>query len=217
MAEKNVAFNEDYWNAFYQKFQRHTPSQFCVSIVTEIDEGATIVELGSGNGRDSHYLASQGYITVALDLSHEAIKRCKEHAEKHDVLHSHFYQGDITSADDIAALVEKAREKSAGQRVVFYSRFVMHSIDQEQESSFITALSDSMCTGEMVYFEFRSKEDETLEKHYGGHYRRYIDTASFTRALESRGLLTRYSITGQGMAKFKDEDPFVSRVIASKK
>ena len=113
MAEKNVAFNEDYWNAFYQKFQRHTPSQFCVSIVTEIDEGATIVELGSGNGRDSHYLASQGYITVALDLSHEAIKRCKEHAEKHDVLHSHFYQGDITSADDIAVLVENAREKSA--------------------------------------------------------------------------------------------------------
>tara|TARA_B110000977_G_scaffold192130_1_gene265238 strand:- start:3066 stop:3719 length:654 start_codon:yes stop_codon:yes gene_type:complete len=217
MTEKNVEFNKEYWNSFYQRFQRHTPSQFCVSVVTDIEDGTTVVELGSGNGRDSHYLAGQGYITVAMDLSQEAIKSCKDYADTHQVLHSDFYQGDITDKGDVAKVIGLAREKSAGCKVVFYSRFVMHSIDQAQEARFIAALSGSMDPGETVYFEFRSKEDETLEKHYGGHYRRYVDTTAFIQNLKNAEFTVDYSITGQGMAKFKQEDPFVSRVIASKK
>jgi cyclopropane fatty-acyl-phospholipid synthase-like methyltransferase len=216
MTDKNVEFNKNYWDSFYKNFQSHTPSQFCVSVITEVDKGCTVVELGSGNGRDSHYLASQGYITVAMDLSNEAIKSCKDYAKSNGVLHSDFYQGDITDASDVANVVEHARKKSAGSSIVFYSRFVMHSIDDEQEAHFITALSNVMIPGDKVYFEFRSKEDEALEKHYGGHYRRYVDTAAFSQGLETAGLSIDYSMTGQGMAKFKEEDPFVSRVIASK-
>jgi tellurite methyltransferase len=217
MTDKTVEFNKSYWDSFYQKFQSHIPSQFCVSLVTEVDKGCTVVELGSGNGRDSHYLASQGYITVAMDLSNEAIKSCKNYAEINGVLHSDFYQGDITVASDLANVVEHARYKSADSSIVFYSRFVMHSVDDEQEARFITALSNVMIPGDRVYFEFRSKEDEVLEKHYGGHYRRYVDTAAFSQGLEAAGLSIDYSMTGQGMAKFKEEDPFVSRVIASKR
>jgi tellurite methyltransferase len=131
-----------------------------------------------------------------MDLSNEAIKSCKDCAETDGILHSDFYQADITDAGDVVNVVEHAGIISAGSSIVFYSRFVMHSIDDEQEAHFITALSDVMIPGERVYFEFRSKEDEVLEKHYGGHYRRYVDTAAFSQGLEIAGLSIDYSMTG---------------------
>ena len=92
----------------------------------------------------------------------------------------------------------------------------MHSLDDDQELQFLTILSKLMLTDELVFFEFRSKEDAELEKIHKGHFRRYVDTDQFLQRLESLGLSIDYRITGKGMAKYKTEDPFVSRVIATK-
>jgi SAM-dependent methyltransferase len=217
MTTKDVDFNKDYWNSFYKNFQRHTPSQFCVSVITDLAPGSVIVELGSGNGRDAHYFASQGFITVAMDLSSAAISSCKEYAKSNGILHSLFFQGDLTDKDAIQRTVSEARSQSVSGSIVFYSRFVMHSIDDEQQQRFLEALSPCVGPSDAACFEFRSKEDAVLDKHYGGHFRRYVDTESFERALSETVKLTpEYSITGQGMAKFKEEDPFVSRIIAKK-
>lgn len=217
MPNKNFEFNENYWNTFYQRFQKYTPSQFCVSVLTEIDPGTILVELGSGNGRDANYFASQGYITVAMDLSSEAIKNCRNYAQTNEIHHSTFCQGDLTDKDSIEKVVQLARTHTDGNNIAFYCRFVMHSLDDQQEEAFLAVLSDSMIMGETVYFEFRSKEDAELEKFYGGHFRRYVDTDQFLSRLERNcGLSIEYAITGRGMAKFREEDPFVSRIIAKK-
>lgn len=218
MTAKDIEFNKKYWDSFYKSNHKHTPSQFCVCVLTEIKSDATIVELGSGNGRDSHYFASQGHVTIAMDLSHQAIKSCKELAKSRNIEHTAFIQGDITCKESIRNVVEHAREKSGKKEVIFYSRFVMHSVDEGQELLFLKMLSDCMEAKEVVYFEFRSKEDSELKKHYGGHFRRYVDTDNFKQLLINEfGFGIDYSITGRGMAKFKEEDPFVSRVIARKK
>lgn len=218
MAEKNIEFNKMYWDSFYKSNHKHTPSQFCVCVLTEIESDTVIVELGSGNGRDSHYFASQGHITIAMDLSHQAIKSCEDEARSRNIEHSTFFQGDITSRESVNGMIEFTRNNSGDSEVAFYSRFVMHSVDDEQELAFLQILSSCMKPGEVVYFEFRSKEDSELKKHYGGHFRRYLDTEKFIQLLEDRfGYGIDYSITGRGMAKFKEEDPFVSRVIARKK
>ncbi len=215
---KDVDFNKDYWNAFYGKFQRHTPSQFCVSVITDLEPGSVVVELGSGNGRDAHYFASQGFVTVAMDLSSAGIDSCKGYAQDNGIHHSFFFQGDLTDKEAIQNVVNEARRRSTSGSVVFYSRFVMHSIDDEQQESFLNGLSQCIAPNDTAYFEFRSKEDADLDKHYGGHFRRYVDTKSFEQALVSIANLTpEYSITGQGMARFKEEDPFVSRIIAKRR
>ena len=217
MATKDVDLNKDYWNSFYKNFQRHTPSQFCVSVITDLSPGSVIVELGSGNGRDAHYFASQGFITVAMDLSSAAISSCKEYAKSNGIHHSFFFQGDLTDKKTIQRAVNEARKQSSSGSVIFYSRFVMHSIDDGQQQSFLNALSQCVEPDDVAYFEFRCKEDANLEKHYGGHFRRYVDTQAFEQALRDTVNLTlEYSITGQGMARFKEEDPFVSRIIAKK-
>ncbi len=215
--KKNWEFNKKYWDTFYKSNHKHTPSQFCVCVLTEIDSNSVVVELGSGNGRDAHYFASQGKVTIAIDLSYQAIKSCEDEAKARNINHSTFFQGDITNRDYVKKIVEFARGQADGKKLCFYSRFVMHSLDEDQELMLLSILSDCMYTDENVYFEFRSKEDSSLKKHYGGHYRRYIDTDKFSRLLADKNFSIDYQITGKGMAKFKEEDPYVSRVIARKK
>jgi len=216
METENVELNKDYWDNFYKSKFSHTPSQFCVCVLTEIPKDSVIVELGSGNGRDSHYFASQGYQTVSLDLSHEAIKSCKKENEQKNIKHASFIQGDISQLEDVSQAISLARSKARTKTIVYYSRFVMHSIDNEQEDKFLNVLSHCMKEGESVYFEFRSIEDALLNKHFGGHYRRCVDTDLFSQKLNDLGLKINYKLIGKGMAKYKEEDPFVTRIIAEK-
>ena len=216
MESKNIEENKDYWDNFYQHNFKHTPSQFCVCVLTEIPDDATVVELGSGNGRDSLYFASQGHITVAMDLSHAAIESCQAEVKKRKVEHAAFVQADLTSHSDVSTAIESARKKSQAKPMVFYSRFVMHSLGDDQEQALLNILGKCIQSGELIYFEFRSQEDENLDKHFGGHYRRYVNTDVFIQRLQNLGFKINYQLIGQGMAKYKEEDPFVIRVIAEK-
>lgn len=217
MTEKNIDYNKHYWNEFYKNNHKLTPSQFCVSVLNELADNTCLVELGSGNGRDSFYFSSQGVVTVAMDLSKQAIESCKQQATKRKFKHTSFFQGDLTSISDVSHVVKNARESKNGDgNVAFYSRFVMHSLDDEQESALLDILSELVLVDEKVYFEFRSQEDENLDKHFGNHYRRYVDTTKFKARLNAAGFELEYEVIGQGMAKYKEEDPFVARFIARK-
>ena len=216
-SDKDIEFNKNYWDEFYATWNRLTPSQFCVSVITELPLDVVVVELGSGNGRDAHYFASQGHITVAMDLSHQAIESCKEQvAQINNIDHATFFQGDLTDEAAIEKVIKSARALAEDKRIVFYSRFIIHSLGDDQEVIFLKLISERMQSGEMIYFEFRSKEDAKITKHYKGHFRRYVDTSVFKKRLLKFGFNIEYSITGQGMAKFKEEDPFVCRITAVK-
>lgn len=218
MTAKNIELNKKYWDEFYAKSHRHLPSQFCALVLTEIKEGTLVVELGSGNGRDSHFFADQGHTSVAVDLSEQAIQTSKDFATSKKIAHSNFLQGDLTSKEDLKVVFDTAREQAGDEGIAYYSRFVMHTLDDEQELAFLEILGDSVKSGEMVYFEFRSKEDAELEKIHGNHFRRYVDTDQFKKYLtEKFGFEIKYSIVGSGMAKYKSEDPMVARVFAQKK
>jgi len=217
MTEKNIEHNKQYWNDFYKNNHKLTPSQFCVSVLNELADNTCLVELGSGNGRDSFYFSSQGFVTVAMDLSKQAIESCKLQASQRQIEHASFYLGDLTSKNDVDNVIQHARKsKKECGHIAFYSRFVMHSLDDDQETAFLQILSELILPGEKIYFEFRSKEDENLDKHFGNHYRRYIDTMQFKDKLKRAGFELEYQVVGQGMAKYKEEDPFVARFIARK-
>jgi len=212
-----VTSNKSYWEDFYRDLALSVPSQFCAMVSTEVKEDVCVVEMGCGNGRDSLYFASQKNTVCAMDLSHEAVKSCNDAASGRGFDHAHFVQGDLSSSEDMENLFAAARERSPSGTVTGYSRFVMHSINDEQEAAYLAALSPLMKSGELVYFEFRSKEDADLEKTFGGHYRRFVDTDRFVAdQTQKHGFELKYEITGRGMAKYKSEDPFVSRLIFEK-
>lgn len=179
--------------------------------------GPCVVELGCGNGRDSLYFASRQHPVCAVDLSHEAVKSCSETANNMGLTTATFMQADLSSHDDLARLFDTARRTNDAGAVICYSRFVMHSVNDDQEAAFLSSLSTLMQPGERIYFEFRSKEDAELKKTFGGHYRRFVDTQAFIDAqTQTHGFTLSYARTGRGMAKYKSEDPYVSRLVFEK-
>ncbi len=219
MSAKNISLEQNYWNDFYSKWVIDIPSQFCVQMLTEVNPKHTIVEFGSGNGRDSHYIAYQGHMVVAMDLSREAVEKSRSTMEKRDIEHAVFSVGDVSVEKDVAGVLAVGRERghADSQSLVVYSRFVLHSLDDEQEALFLSALAVHMEVGDYLYFEYRCSEDAGTEKIFGNHYRRFVDTDSLSSDLvDKHGFAVEYCRTGQGMAKYKNEDPFVSRIIARK-
>ena len=207
-----------YWREFYKQQHSLVPSQFCALVASEIDSHATIVDWGSGNGRDALFFSTQGHTTIAMDLSMEAVK-VGDHESVFRGLHDKvlFLQGDLSSRADVQNIVRIARAKNSCYSLVSYCRFVLHSLDEAEEDRFLSALSACMNQNEYVFFEFRSKEDANRKKHYPIHFRRYLDTEIFQQNLKYNwGFSVEYSVTGIGMAKYKEEDPIVTRIYAKK-
>lgn len=218
MTEKNIIHEKAYWDSFYDTWGLDVPSQFCVQVLTDIDRTSPVVEFGSGNGRDSHYMASQGCIITAMDLSSAAIEKCRDRAAEKKIKHAFFFQGDVANEADIVSALSHGREQAppSAQPLVAYSRFLLHALDEDQARSFIAALGDRMIGGERLYLEFRSKEDAATPKVFGNHYRRYVDTVRLVDQLtDESNFDIDYTLTGRGMARYREEDPVVSRVIAT--
>mmetsp|Transcript_18339 Transcript_18339/g.20649 ORF Transcript_18339/g.20649 Transcript_18339/m.20649 type:complete len:250 (+) Transcript_18339:64-813(+) len=217
VTEKDVTTEKSYWNTFYSKFALAVPSQFCVLTAVEVDKAtSSIVEFGCGNGRDSIYLANQGFNVFATDLCAKVIGK-NQTKTPHVGSVIEFVSVDATNVEQVKAVISKARSSSSDGNVVVYTRFFLHSIDEDQEDLFLTALAEALLEGDEMRHEYRSKEDEALPKVHGkSHYRRYIDTPALLQKLEDKGFETQYEITGRGMAKYKNEDPFVSRFIVKK-
>eukprot|EP00529_Nitzschia_sp_RCC80_P032708 CAMPEP_0113471824 /NCGR_PEP_ID=MMETSP0014_2-20120614/17182_1 /TAXON_ID=2857 /ORGANISM="Nitzschia sp." /LENGTH=236 /DNA_ID=CAMNT_0000364481 /DNA_START=185 /DNA_END=895 /DNA_ORIENTATION=- /assembly_acc=CAM_ASM_000159 len=216
---KDVATEKEYWQAFYTKVSTipAVPSQFCVLVATEVDGSTPIVEFGCGNGRDSEYFSSRGMQVFGSDLCKDAIAKNNEEKSTHG---AQFFVCDCTDKDDVGVLIDKARSTAGTgttSNVVVYNRFFLHSIDAVQEEKFLRALGENMVEGDKLYMEFRCELDEALPKVYGkSHYRRYVVTSKLVGLLRSVGFEIEYERTGQGMAKYKNEDPFISRVVAVK-
>ena len=216
ITKKDTSIEKNYWNNFYSGKTVVMPSQFCALLASEIKRDTPIIEFGCGNGRDSLFLARHGYSVHAVDLSEEAIAHNKIKAE--GLTNVDFSQGDVSDEKDVASVIEEVRSNSKGQAIVVYSRFFLHSLDDAQENKFMNALNNNLNKGDYLYFEYRSKEDQSIDKIYGDHFRRFIDTEEYLESLTNKyAFEVLYSITGQGMAKYKEEDPFVTRIIAKKK
>ena len=211
--KKDVVIEQDYWKTFYSEVSTipAVPSQFCVLVSTEVNRSTPVVEFGCGNGRDSLYFASQGYRVFGSDLCPDAIAQIQKKANGG----GKFSECDCTDEKDVGALIQQAHELNP--TIVVYNRFFLHSIDKIQEEKFLSGLGKNMTEGDKLYMEFRCDLDEALPKVYGkGHYRRYVKTSEMLDFLKSLGFDIKYEQTGQGMAKYKSEDAFVSRVIAVK-
>lgn len=207
--------DKKYWSEYYSNNQKPTDaSSFAVFVQEKLEKGKTLIELGCGNGRDSVYFAGHGVNVIAVDQVDDEIDYLNEN-----------YAGDNLCfvCDDFTNLVETADDRIKGNSFDYiYSRFTFHSINEGKEDRTLDWISEHL--DGLFFLEARSLKDPMFEKgralsgteNFTTHYRRYMDLDGFVAKLESRGFEVLYCIEDNDLAVYKDDNPYVIRIIARK-
>ena len=202
----------DHWANFYRSGNATAPvypSQFAAFAINELSDIDGIVEFGCGNGRDSHFFASNGVPILALDAAETAIALCIARNQ-----HRH--------ARYVANRASKARAEVEGfvagkNRIAVYARFFLHAIDAKEQHAFLAMTRQAIPAGSVLLLEYRTTDDAGGDKVFGhDHYRRYLDHLGVLSAVTAAGFDVRYQIEGRGLAKYGNEDAMVGRCVAVK-
>lgn len=209
---QNPVDNTAYWNQYYRNdVCSRQPSPFAQYVSTLVEPGRQLVELGCGNGRDAVYLAGQGLLVTALDISAVAIEQLQAQA----IPGAQFVCADFVNSD--------IHGRCAYDYA--YSRFTLHSINQNQEQLLLQRVFAGLRPGGKLFVEVRSVHDPLFGKgrqvernawFYDNHYRRFIVLAELVAELEADGFLVEYAEERRGFAPYGNDDPPVIRVVAVK-
>ena len=177
-----------------------------------LNKNSKIIDIGCGNGKDSYFFGKLGYEVFGIDISSvpESTKNCN------------FSKLDINNLSEI---LKKFKPN------VVYSRFSLHSIDEDRENKFINDIRNNLKTDDYVMIEARSIKDPLcgvgkkvgenayigITAHSPAHYRRFIDINKLSTKLQKNGFNIVFQEESNGFAPYKDEDPVCIRIIAQKR
>lgn len=195
--------DSQYWDEVYSANKLdHQPSSFAQYVEEKyLKSDMSLLELGCGNGRDSLFFVEKGKLVRALDLSSKTI----ENLSSLNIQNAEFVNQDFSNLTRFTDLD------------YVYSRFTMHSIDEETEEKVFSQLSQVLKVGGLFLMEARSTNDEKLEKTFGvDHFRRYLGFQATVEKLESLNFRVLEKQESQGLSPYKKEDPFLIRIVAQR-
>lgn len=202
-----------YWNNYYNKnMAPKEPSKFAKDILSKLEKGKSLVELGCGNGRDSIYFASNEVDVTAIDQSDNVIENLES---KKIYKNIKFVSADFVNS---GFLTENTYD-------YVYSRFTMHSISDKDQSVVLKKAYNTLKNEGLLFIEARSIKDEIcgLGENvgrnayvYNNHYRRFIVMTEMIEELEKIGFKIISSKESDKCAIYKDENPVVVRIVAQK-
>ncbi|MGQ0463765.1 MAG: methyltransferase domain-containing protein [Sporichthyaceae bacterium] len=210
---------EIYWANFYAKVEYTSGSTFQEWVNGR--EGMTehVVDIGCGDGRDSYAFGQAGRHVTGLDRSHIGVR----HADKkaHDMgmyPRVQFQACDVGEADPLRGVLAGATERAGAAPITFYARFFLHSIPEDVQETLMTTVASVARSGDKFAAEFRTTADAELAKVHTKHYRRFQDGWAFGTALRERyGFDVEFEVEDTGFSPYKDEDPVLYRVVATKR
>ena len=191
----------EYWQGVYNK-QDITlePSNFAVFVKNMLKNVHSVIEVGSGNGRDAYFWGHSCRVN-AYDIA----------TKPTDTEKVTFHKANMT---DIS-----------GKHSLFYSRFSLHSVNENVEN-FILAFCQKNC--DYIAVECRSTKDklakELNKKNEGfnetsyakAHYRRYVNLECLQKKLLDMGFEVLHSSESDTYAPYKGYNPTCLRIIAKK-
>jgi tellurite methyltransferase len=201
--EKLSEIEQKYWNNFYKAATNLiNPSTFAVFCGKYIDKGSKILEIGCGNARDSAYFESIGAEVTAIDNCKTVIENnIKKYNSK-----IQFELCDVSNLNEVNIFPD-----------ILYARFFLHSLTDQEEDYVINWTETNLKRGSIFCIEARSTLDAKREKAYGNHFRRYIEPKLLISKLENKGFDIFYELESSGLSVYKDEDPYLIRILARKK
>lgn len=206
--------NNFFWNKFYNKNNQiiekpSSFSRFIFKYLKKIHKKKTfIIDLGCGNGRDLNFFKSKNIPCLGIDKSTVVAKKLNK-KKKIIILNNDFTNLNF--------------DKIYNGEYSLYSRFTWHSINYSEESRLLKNLKKAKKIN-FLFIEARSIYDELYAKgkkvgrheYIDDHYRRFIDPKELKIKIKKIFKIIFFK-TSKGLAKFKNEDPCIIRVIAIKK
>ena len=203
----------DYWNRYYAKklVEIQSPSDFARTVISYLEPGKSLIDLGCGNGRDSVYFIEHDLNVTGIDASEEAISQLNQlKLEK-----GNFVCDDFVSSKALYQV----------QYDYIYSRWTMHAISERQEEELLDNARDALKEGGLFLIEARSIGDSLYGKGicagrhafiHNEHYRRFMEKETFAQKLKDRGFEILSLEEGEDFSKTDTSNPVLVRIIASR-
>ena len=204
---------KEYWENYYKSHFSAEPSLFAQFVCKNyLKDGDTLIEFGSGNGRDSLFFAQNNIYSIAIDQCENEIAFLRE---KYDLPNLKFKCADFTQLGDLGFFDH------------VYSRFTLHSIKEKGEDNVIVWAYDHLKKGGKLLIEARSKKNELYGMGdpvpwepdayiYDNHFRRFVDADKLREKLKKAGFEIILAEEKPGFAPFGDSDYVFMRIVASK-
>ena len=208
--------DKSYWNQFYKKRNElMQPSTFAVFCHHNfLLPGSNIIELGSGDGRDSIFFAKEGHFVTGLDQSEEACSIAREKVKSLNINSVVFNQSDFT----------KDRFENYKEVDGFYSRFTLHSINEFEEDRVLENVSNKVKKGALFLIEARTIKDPLMgegerisdNEFMTDHYRRFLDPNLLVKKCIDIGFKIEYRLESDNLSVVGEDNPVLLRLVLRK-
>lgn len=191
--------NKEYWKEFYKNTDlSHGCSDFALFCLDNeyIVPKNHIVDLGCGNFRDSNYFSGYSCNVTAIDQ----VKAPDPMASNITFFKANFCEFDYSTIDVVD---------------VFYSRFTLHAISEEDRKALYKTLEEHCRAGALLAIECRSTKDKTC--FIDNHDRTFIDSYELLADLDYHDFNLRYFNESDGLSVTREENPILIRAIFEKR
>ena len=208
--------NKKYWNNYYNSKDNNIyPSNFALFVLKKyLKKDTFVLDVGSGDGRDTFYLRKKAKHVLGVDLSNIVIKKNKLKSKRLGFKN-------ITFKNLSSSKLNKIKANNIN---LIYARFFLHAINEKSENIFLKNILKNFQMNILVALEFRTIKDILMKKgkkiskyeRMTDHYRRFIDPNKFKKKLEKLGFKILYKKLGINMSKSPNDNPHLCRIIFSR-
>tara|TARA_Y100001936_G_C15995379_1_gene624756 strand:+ start:623 stop:1276 length:654 start_codon:yes stop_codon:yes gene_type:complete len=210
-------YNKNYWNNYYNlKKSNNVPSNFArFTLKKFIKKDTYLLDVGTGDGRDSFYLRKKAKIIYSIDQSSSAINKNRLKAKRLGYKNLNFRN--LSSSE-----LKKIKKKKIN---FIYARFFLHAINEISENVFLKSIKRYFSSNTIIGFEFRTTKDVLMKKgkkiskyeRMTDHYRRFINVKSFEKKLKKMDFKIIYKKQGVNLSKSLNDNPHLCRIFFIKK
>lgn len=204
-----------YWKELYSSDRSAAvpdePSAFARWVGEREAAATSVVDIGSGTGRDALWFASSGHRVLGLDYVPVAVDRARAKA-KAEGLTASFEYFDLGDLRQVLAM--GGRLAHDGHPHVLYGRFLLQALEDAGRHNLWRLARLALRSGGRLYLEFRTGKDARQRHAFGEHFRRFLAGKVVVEEIESYGGEVENREEGRGLAVYRDEDPHVCRLVA---
>lgn len=207
--------DKKYWDRFYMDHSTKESISDCSTFANFCCENffnekpKIIVDLGCGNARDAKHFAKK-HLVYGIDQSVDDQVLNLNKSSSLNLIEQDFVYDEYNFSESID---------------VFYSRFTIHSITQEDQKKLLPKVYDLLNLGGLFCIEVRTTKDPKfgVGKHIcdttyfnDGHTRRFVDSQLFLNEVLSLGFKLKYFNEQDNLSIYKDDNPVLMRIILEK-